>query len=105
HDGKRRKHFVEVDYRAEVWVAGIRPSPPRRVRDHRLQFLANHRLTVREVDRIAVALAHFPAVSARDFRKLREMFLGLGKYRLLIEVVEASRHFPGQLAVRELIPP
>ena len=33
------------------------------------------------------------------------MLLGLGKYRLLIEVVETSRHFPGQLEVRQLILP
>ena len=103
---RRGEDLVQVAHRALVGIAGIVAADARRIGDHGLQLLANHRLGIAQQDGVAVALRHLAAIGAGQLGRGREQDLGLGQHFAaveLVELVEAPRHFARQLHVRLLV--
>ena len=74
---------MKIEDGADVRVAGIRAADARRIGHHGLELLPQHRFGIREIDRVAVALAHLPAVGAEHFGKLRQVLLRLREDAIL----------------------
>lgn len=104
-DRLRRIDLVKLVDRTDVGIAGIGPADARRIGHHGLELLANDRFCIRQVDRVVVALAHFPAVGAEHFGKFGEMLFRLREDRGLVEVVEAPCEFPCEFEMRQLVFP
>src|SRR6185437_15275112 len=95
---RRGEDFVKISDRAFVRIARVLAMNAGRIRDHRLELLANLWLWVGEQDGVAVALGHLATVSAGQFGRGSEQDIGFGKYFAaieLIEVVETASYFSG----------
>src|SRR5262245_20064405 len=79
-------------------------SDPGGICDHSLKFQAYDRFWVGQVNRVAVALAHLPAICAEYFRKFGELLHRFRKYRL-VEAIEPAGQFPREFKVRQLVLP
>ena len=64
------KDFVKIVHRTEVGFPVV-ASDSGGISDHRLEFLSHDRFGVGQVDRVAAALAHLPAIRAEHFPELR----------------------------------
>ncbi len=103
------ENLVQIEDRADIGIAGIAATNARRIGDHGLQLLANHRLRIGQQDGVAVALRHLAAIRAGQLWRGRQQRLRLRKNKRLrsqiVKLIESPRHFPRQLHMRHLVLP
>ena len=99
----RRVDLVKFVDRADIGIAWVRAPHARRVGDHRLELLPDHRLCIRQIDGVAVTFAHLASIGTQDLGKFREMLFGFREDGLLVDVVEAPREFPCEFQMGQLV--
>src|SRR4051794_38706065 len=91
---------------AHLRMARIVAALSRRVRDGDHDPFAGALRVLAELDGIAVALRHLPAVETEDLRRIGEVRLRLDQHRFsfgAVEEVEPTHELAGELQVRDLI--